>query len=159
VILDANVLLYAVNTAAPQHERAKKFLEDLLNGESRVGFPWVSLLAFQRIATHPRAFTTPLTAAQAWDIVEGWLEADVAWIPKPGLRYAHILKSLIVGHDLRGNLVSDAQLAALAIENGVALCSYDTDFGRFPSLTWVRPILEEVSIAVAAVDPAAQRIH
>ena len=139
MIVDANVLLYGVDDSSPFHRAAAHWLEAALNGAARVGFPWPTLLAFQRISTHPRASAHPLTPAEAWGFVTEWLAADQAWIPQPGLRHADILQELIIGQDLRGNLVSDAHLAALAIENGVGVCSFDTDFARFPGLTWVRP--------------------
>ena len=65
MILDANVLLYAVDESVRHHERAKSFLEEHLNGDVRVGLPWQSLSAFLRIVTHPRIMATPLTIAEA----------------------------------------------------------------------------------------------
>ena len=141
MIVDASVLLYAVDTRSPFHERARDWLETSLNEPARTGLPWASLLAFQRIATHPRASVTPLSPSQAWSFVADWLEADATWVPVPGERHAEIIADLIVGGDLRGNLVTDAHLAALAIEHGVGICSTDSDFARFPQITWVNPIL------------------
>lgn len=139
MIVDANVLLYAVDASSPFHQPAKTWLEDALNGPSRIGFPWVSLAAFQRIATHPRASANPLNPRQAWSHVSDWLDADQSWIPHPGERHAQILGKLIINGDLRGSLVTDAHLAALALEHGVGICSTDTDFARFPELTWHNP--------------------
>lgn len=114
-------------------------MDSALNGGERVGLPWLSLLAFQRIMTHPRATANPLTATDAWGYVTDWLDADQAWIPVSGARHREILGTLLTGGDLRGNLVTDAHLAALAIEHGTGICSYDSDFARFPSLHWVNP--------------------
>jgi len=139
VIVDANVLLYAVDPASPFHRAAKDWLEHALNQPARVGLPWASLLAFQRLSTHPRASVNPLSPSQAWSFVADWRDADSSWVPVPGGRHAEILRDLIVTGDLRGNLVSDAHLAALAIENGVGVCSADSDFARFP-VPWVNPI-------------------
>ena len=139
MIVDANVLLYAVDADSPFHRAAAGWLERALNGPGRVGFPWPSLLAFQRIATHPRATPNPLAPAGAWRHVSDWLGADQAWIPQPGPRHADILRELIVSNDLRGNLVPDAHLAALALEHGVGVCSFDSDFARFDRLVWERP--------------------
>jgi uncharacterized protein len=141
MIVDANVLLYAVDAGSPFHERAKHWLETALSGPARVGLPWASLLAFQRISTHPRASARPLGAGQAWSFVADWLDAENTWMPLPGERHAEIISDLIVTGDLRGNLVTDAHLAALAIEHGVGVCSTDSDFARFPQITWVNPIL------------------
>jgi toxin-antitoxin system PIN domain toxin len=140
MIVDANVLLYAVDTSSPFHQSAKDWLESSLNEPARVGLPWASLLAFQRISTHPRASASPLSASQAWSFVADWLDADATWIPVPGERHAEILRDLIVAGDLRGNLVTDAHLAALAMEHGVGVCSADSDFARFPQISWVNPV-------------------
>ena len=140
MIVDANVLLYAVDTRSPFHQPAKSWLEDALSGPTRVGLPWMSLTAFLRIATHPRASANPLSAAEAWSCVEEWLSAESAWIPVPTPRHADLLRRLIVDGDLRGNLIPDAHLAALALEHGVGVSSADSDFARFPGLTWVNPV-------------------
>jgi uncharacterized protein len=141
MIVDANVLLYAVDTGSPFHRPAREWLETSLNEPGRVGLPWASLLAFQRISTHPRAAARPLSPGQAWSFVGDWLDADATWVPAPGERHAEIIHDLIVQGDLRGNLVSDAHLAALAIEHGVGVCSADSDFARFPQITWVNPVV------------------
>jgi toxin-antitoxin system PIN domain toxin len=140
MIVDANVLLYAVDTSSPFHRSARDWLESSLNEPARVGLPWASLLAFQRISTHPRATLSPLSPGQAWSFVADWLSADAAWVPVPGERHAEIIRDLVVAGDLRGNLVSDAHLAALAIEHGVGVCSADSDFARFPQISWVNPV-------------------
>ena len=139
MIVDANVLLYAVDGQARFHARARTWLESAMNGFERVGLPWVSLMAFQRIITHPRATANPLTAEDAWTYVTDWLDADQAWVPVPGARHRDILGTLLVGGDLRGNLVTDAHLAALALEHGTGICSFDSDFARFHGLQWVNP--------------------
>ncbi len=140
MLLDANLLLYAVHKGADQHEAAADWLTERLNGSRRVGLPWPSLAAVLRIATHPRAFQRPLSPATAWARVADWLAAPVAWIPQPGREYLRILGELITTHDVRGNLIPDAALAALAIEHGVTLCSTDADFARFGELRWHNPL-------------------
>jgi toxin-antitoxin system PIN domain toxin len=139
MIVDANVLLYGVDETSHFHEAAKSWLENAFNGPERVGLPWQCLVAFVRISTHPRASEHPLTPEQAWDFVDEWLLAVNAWIPEPGVRHGEILRKLILEGNLRGNLVSDAHLAALAIEHGIAICSFDSDFARFPQVKWVKP--------------------
>jgi uncharacterized protein len=140
MLLDANLLLYAVHKGSPQHKAAAEWLTEQLNGPRRVGLPWQSLAAFLRISTHPRAFQRPLAPATAWERITDWLSAPVAWIPQPGPEYARTLGNLITTYEIRGNLATDAQLAALAIEHGVALCSTDTDFARFPEVSWTNPL-------------------
>jgi toxin-antitoxin system PIN domain toxin len=140
MLLDANLLIYAVHAGAEQHEPAAAWITQQLNGPRRVGLPWQSLSAFLRITTHPRGFACPLSPATAWERVEDWLSAPVAWIPRPGPEYPRILGDLIRAHAVSGNLVPDAALAALAIEHGVTLCSNDTDFARFDGLSWSNPL-------------------
>ncbi len=140
MLLDANLLLYAVHERAEQHKQAADWLTEQLNGSSRVGFPWQSINAFLRISTHPRAFQRPLDPGTAWARVTDWLAAPVAWLPQPGFEYPRILGDLIHAHHVRGNLIADAALAALAIEHGVVLASTDTDFARFRGLRWEDPL-------------------
>lgn len=139
MIVDANVLLYAVDDQSHFHVSARTWLDEAMNGTERVGLPWASLLAFQRIITHPRVTTNPLTPGVAWSYITEWLEADRAWVPEPGGRHHAILGRLVTEGDLRGNLVTDAHLAALAIEHGTSICSFDSDFARFDDLRWTNP--------------------
>ena len=140
MLLDANLLLYAVDESSPQHEAAASWLTEQLNGPRRVGLPWSSLGAFLRIVSHPRASDSPLGAEEAWAVVADWLRSEVAWTPTPTERHAEILGGLIRRHRITGNLVPDAQLAALAIEHGLTLHSCDSDFARFPEITWIDPL-------------------
>lgn len=140
MLVDANILLFAVDTRSPYHDRAREWLTEQLNGTRRVAFPWPTLTAFVRISTHPRASDEPLTPAQAWQHVEDWLGCDTAWIPSPTEHHAQVLGRLVTKYELRGNLVSDAHLAALAVEHGLAVCSADTDFARFEEIRWVDPL-------------------
>ena len=140
MLLDANLLLYAVHRRAERHAEVSSWLTEQLNGPRRVGFPWQSLNAFLRIATHPRAFQRPLEPATAWERVNDWLTAPVAWVPEPGPEYRRIFGELVGAYEVRGNLIPDAALAALAIEHGVALASTDTDFARFRELRWKNPL-------------------
>lgn len=139
MIVDANVLLYAVDDRSHFHSAARTWLDEAMNGVERVGLPWVSLMAFQRIITHPRVTENPLTPTDAWSYITDWLDADQAWLPTPGDRHRDILGRLLTEGDLHGNLVTDAHLAALAIENGTSICSFDSDFARFPDLRWINP--------------------
>ena len=139
MMLDANILLYAVDQDSQHHRLARPWLEQALNGPRRVGLSWPTLTAFLRIATHPRVFANPLSASQAWDQVEAWLSAPAAWVPTPGQRHADVLGDLVRRYGVRGILVPDAQLAALAIEHGVGVVSADGDFARFAELSWDNP--------------------
>jgi len=139
MLLDANLLLYASDATSPHHARALSWLEDVLNGVRRVALPWQTIGAFLRIATHPRVHEHPLTSRQAWELVADWLACDVVWVPAVSERTIRILGELVESVAPTGNLLPDAQLAALAIENGLAICSADSDFARFP-VTWVNPL-------------------
>src|SRR5260221_292718 len=119
VIVDANILLYAVDESSQFHARARTWLEGALNGSGRVGLPWPALTAFLRISTHPRAARYPLTSHEAWDVISDWLEASPAWIPIPGPRPAEGFRRLTLDGSLQGNPISDAHLAPLALEHGL----------------------------------------
>lgn len=140
MLVDANILVYAADRRSPDHERAAMWLADQINGAGRVALPWSSLTAFLRITTHPRASARPLTPAQAWSFIEDWLAQDAVWIPAPTDRHAAVLSSLMARYRASGNLIPDADLAALAIEHGLAICSTDTDFARFTEVRWHNPI-------------------
>jgi uncharacterized protein len=140
VLVDANILLYAVDEESPFHAAAKTWLEDALNGARRVGIPWSSYSAFLRIATHPRALRDPLTPREAWAHVEDWLDAPASWLPVPGRGHREIFGRLVTELDLRANLVADAVLAALCEELGLQMVSADSDFARFTSIEWFNPL-------------------
>lgn len=142
MLVDANVLLHAVDAESPFNDRASEWLESALNGNRRVGLPWQTLGAFVRIITHPRVTKRPLTGDQAWRYVERWLAADPAWIPPATERTASVVGSLVTAHGVTGNLVTDAMLAGLALEHGLTVYSADTDFARFPEVRWVDPLRE-----------------
>ena len=140
MLIDANLLLYAVDQKAPEHDAAASWLEEQLNGQRRVALPWESLGAFVRIATHPRASANPMRTTDAWDIVEAWLAVPSVWLPVPTDQHASIFGELLRRYRPTGNLVPDAHLAALAIEHGLEICSADTDFARFTEVRWRNPL-------------------
>jgi toxin-antitoxin system PIN domain toxin len=140
MLLDANLLLYAVDRRSPYHAAAGTWLVATLNGARRVGLPWQTIGAFLRIVTHPRITTNPLSMGRAWDYVDAWLSADPTWVPPATDRTTRILGELITETGAAGNLMPDAQLAALAIEHGLVIYTADTDFARFPDLRWVNPL-------------------
>jgi toxin-antitoxin system PIN domain toxin len=140
ILLDANLLIYAVNEHAPLNRKAKSWLESALSGPETVGFSWNVLLAFLRIATRPGLFQNPLPVDAAFDLVASWLDQSSATIVHPGPRHLRVLRQLIQPLGTGGNLTSDAHLAALAVEHGAELCSCDTDFARFQGLKWRNPL-------------------
>jgi toxin-antitoxin system PIN domain toxin len=138
-IPDANVLLYAVNDAAPDHASAVRWLDGALNGERAVGFTWLALLAFLRLSTHRAVFERPLTVVDAVGVVRDWLAQRPAVVVAPTGRHIDVLSGLLAESGSAANLVNDAHLAALAVEHDAVLVSFDADFGRFRGLRWERP--------------------
>lgn len=141
MLLDANILLYAIDRGSPQHAAAKDWLESVLNGDRRVALPWQTLGAVVRIATHPRAVTSPLSGPEACVLVNAWLASPVAWIPPVSSHTWRLFDQIVSTTRVSGNLVPDAQLAALALEHGLTVVSADTDFARFSSVRWFNPLV------------------
>lgn len=131
-LVDANVLLYAADSSSRHHLACVRWLESALNGSARVGLPAQSIGAFVRISTHPRIMSNPLSAADAWNIASSWLAAPAAWVPEVTEATVSILGDVVTEHDVTGNLVTDAQLVAQAMEHGLTVVTLDTDFARFP---------------------------
>lgn len=139
MIVDANVLLSATNRDMPQHGAAKSWVEAALNGDEPVGFAWVVLLAFLRLSTLHALSPKPLGTTEACGLVESWLAASPTVVVTPTSRHAAVLRGLLVETGTAGNLVTDAHLAALAVEHGARICSFDRDFARFPGVSSFAP--------------------
>jgi uncharacterized protein len=140
ILVDANILVYAHVESFAQHKTIREWLDQQLSGSTRVGLPWVSLLAFLRLVTNSRVFERPEPMIDAWRQVRAWLACEMAWIPQPTDRHADLLDQLLVLPGVHANLVPDAHLAALAMEHGLTLYSTDGDFARFPELRWINPL-------------------
>ena len=130
ILVDVNLLVDATMTSARDHAAARSWLQDQLSGTARVGLPWVSITGFVRVAGQPRAWERPLPVAAALSIVRSWLARPCAWIPEPGPRHLDILDALLLAQP-SVRLVTDAHLAAIAIEHGLELSSRDRDFARW----------------------------
>lgn len=140
ILVDANLLIYAIDADSPHHAAARAWFERVVSGTSRVGLAWVVLLAFLRITTRPGILRNPLTLGQAADYVTEWLAQPNVVAVGPSDRHWPVLRNLIRTTGSAGNLVSDAHLAALAIEHGYAVYSTDHDFRRFPGVEHVNPL-------------------
>jgi uncharacterized protein len=139
-LVDVNLLLYAVDESSAFHRKAQAWVEDSFSGAETLALTWSVLLAFIRLSTQARIFAHPLTAAQALDLVEGWLAQPNVTVVHPTDRHSAILRELLEPLGAAGNLTSDAHLAAIAIAHGAELCSLDNDFSRFPGLHWINPL-------------------
>jgi toxin-antitoxin system PIN domain toxin len=140
ILIDANLLLYAHDSLSELHARARDWLAATLSKSEPVGLAWVTILAFLRIATHPRMRAQPFTSAEAVAVVQGWLDCPCVLILGPTERHWSILTHLIPEAQVRAALMMDAHLAALAIEHDAVLYTNDRDFSRFPGLKWVNPL-------------------
>ena len=142
ILVDANLLIYAYDASSSFHRPAREWLEEVLSCPQPVCLPWASILAFVRITTDRRILRSPFSAQEAAQIVAEWLAVPVVRIPEPTSRHWQILERLVVGDQATGPLVTDAHLAALAIEHGAELCTTDRDFSRFQGLRWKNPLAQ-----------------
>lgn len=131
---DLNVLLNARDQTAHHHAIARRWVEAALSGGETVGLAWIVLLGFLRVSTNPRVYDQPLTVADALDLVDEWIALPSTAIVAPASRHHVVLRSLIEGSGTAANLTTDAHLAALAIELGATLATFDGAFHRFSGL-------------------------
>ena len=137
---DLDLLIYAVDRGSVSHKASVTWWNDLLSGNETVALSWSVLLGFVRLTTNPGVFREPLSPDEALDYVDRWLAQSITTLIEPTARHPAVLRDLLGSTGAAGNLVSDAHLAALAIEHGAELCSADRDFGRFPGLRWTNPL-------------------
>lgn len=140
ILVDVNLLLVATIEEADGHAQARAWFGERLSGTARVGLPWTVLTGFIRIAAQPRAWERPVPMQSSIAIVRSWLSRPCAWTPEPGPAHLDILERLLGGRGSPRH-VTDAHLAALAIEHGLTLCSLDHDFARWDAagLRWEDP--------------------
>jgi len=136
ILVDANILLYAEDSLSAHHQQARSWWDEQLSGRSPVCLSWVVLAAFIRIGTNPRVFAHPLSLKQALARVQSWLDQPCTRVVQPTERHWIVFQQMLTSGQAVGNLVTDAHLAALAVEHGCELCSTDADFARFPKLKW-----------------------
>ncbi|MGF1647624.1 MAG: TA system VapC family ribonuclease toxin [Kineosporiaceae bacterium] len=144
LLVDANLLLYAVDRRSPHHPPTASWLTSRLEDpEARVGLCWPVLYAFTRLASSPRVMGDAApSVSQAWLVAQQFLQGS-ARIVEPGPRHSAVASQLSAVAGLTSNDVPDVQLAALAVEHGLTLCSHDRGFARFPGLSWQDPLDRE----------------
>jgi uncharacterized protein len=141
ILTDVNVLVYAHRADAPGHPAYREWLEALINGDSAYGFSELVLSGFLRVVTHPRVFNPPSDLDSAFAFAQAIRSQPNAVPISPGPRHWDIFKRLCEVAGVKGNLVPDAYLAALAIESGSEWITTDRDYSRFPGLKWRHPLI------------------
>lgn len=142
IVPDVNLLIYAYSDEVSFHESARHWWEGACNGSERVGLPWAVTTGFVRIVTQIRTAVRPVPTERAVGLVAEWLSLPQVMPLNPGVQHLAILRRLLVETGVGGNLVSDAHIAALAIEHQAEVHSNDSDFARFSGLRWRNPLLE-----------------
>jgi toxin-antitoxin system PIN domain toxin len=142
ILVDANILLYAEDSLSPNHGRAREWWDARLSGSEPVCLCWTVISAFIRIGTNPRVFECPLSLEQAVSRVQSWLDQPCTRVIHTTERHWFVFQEMLISGQAPANLVTDAHLAALAIEHGCELYSTDSDFSRFPRLKWRNPITQ-----------------
>jgi toxin-antitoxin system PIN domain toxin len=141
ILVDTNILLYAEDSLHPRHEQARTWWDAQLSGTGIVCLCWTVLSAFVRIGTNHRVFEQPLSLEEAIARIQSWLDQPCTRVVRPTERHWIIFQQLLRDGQAAANLVSDAHLAALAIEHGCVLASTDSDFARFAKLKWSNPLV------------------
>jgi len=139
ILLDANVLIYAFRQDTDSHAQYRGWLEEALAKEMAVGISEMVLSSVVRITTHPKIFVKPSTLDEVFRFVDYLRSFSSVISVLPGRAHWSIFQRLCRAAQARGNLVTDAYLAALAIEKGAELITSDRDFSRFPDLKWRSP--------------------
>ncbi len=140
ILVDANLLIYAHHQGSRFYARSRPWFESALRQPEGVSLAWVTILAFLRLTTSSHIFAQPFSMAEAQEIVAIWMTHPAISIVSPSGRHWEILSRLFEEGQVRSDLVTDAHLAALAIEHGATLCTTDRDFARFPGLRWQNPL-------------------
>jgi toxin-antitoxin system PIN domain toxin len=139
ILVDANIVLHAYHPHSEHHKACRLWIEENFSAPSPIGLPWLTIWAFLRISTNPHAFEKPLAMKEAAAIASSWLDVAAVRVVVPGERYWEILRNLLLEAQVTGPLVTDAALAAMAIEQGASICTTDRDFARFAEVQIVDP--------------------
>ena len=140
ILPDLNLLLYAHRTQDPNHVAARKWWQGLIDGPQEIRIPWVVAIGFIRLTTHPSSPSGPLPVDVAIEYVSSWFECPHISPIEPGTLHLTIIARILGATGVGGNLVTDAHIAACALEHNAEVHSADSDFGRFPGLRWHNPL-------------------
>jgi len=143
ILVDVNLPLYAHDSLSEKHPAARRWWERQLSGAESVCLCWPVMMAFTRIGTNSRLHRRPMTLDEAIARVQTWLDQPCVKIIQPTEQHWTIFQQMLRGGSATANLVTDAHLAALAIEHNCELQSTDRGFARFPGLKWKHPIEEK----------------
>lgn len=139
ILPDVNVLVCAFRADLPQHSICRPWLVDVVSRDAQFGLSTLVLTAVVRITTNGRIFKSPSSIGEAFDFCQNLLAQPHCQLVGPGERHWDIFRNLCTKADVRGPRVTDAWLAALAIESGSQWITLDRDFARFPGLDWRVP--------------------
>ncbi len=139
--IDANILLYASDSSSASHQKAMDFLALLPCENDILCLAWPTLMAYQRISTHPSIFSNPLTPADAWKNIQGLLDLPRCRVISEEDSFSADYTQVTDGITVRGNLVPDAHLATILRQHGVTrIYTADTDFLKFQFLEVINPL-------------------
>ena len=140
IVIDTNLLLYAYSAPSSKQEKAQAWLEKTFSGGEPVGLPWQVISAFLRIASNPKLPRLRRPVEEVTRVVDEWLSQATVQVLVPGDDHWSIFRRMMLEGQASGDLVSDAQIAALTVEYGGVLHTTDRDFARFPGLRWKNPL-------------------
>ena len=135
-LLDTNVLFNAVYDRSPHHRVAQQALQQAFSDNAGVALAWLPLIGFIRVATRSGIMPRPLAVADALALVHEWLQHPRAQLLQPGVRHLDLVSRLLLEAGVAGNLTNDAHIAALAIEQGAEVLTFDKDFAKFTGLRY-----------------------
>ncbi|MEM1157695.1 MAG: TA system VapC family ribonuclease toxin [Verrucomicrobiota bacterium] len=140
MIPDTNLLIYAHDSTSPQHDVARDWWEATLSGREPVSIPFVVLMAFMRLVTHPMINQNPMSVSSAREIIDSWEAVPVVQFISGRSGTLKLAWDLLESTQAGGNLTTDAVIAAHALEAGATIYSNDRDFDRFSELKWLNPL-------------------